>query len=63
MRIVFLSGVPSFTPLVRGTFAGLPGEPGAFPFLFNNELKKLAKTPSPVALPGGSLASICEKIN
>lgn len=56
----------SMDPLVLGEFRlgdplerelgplGVPGDPD---FLWSNELKKLARTPSPEGAPGVSLAS------
>lgn len=62
VRIEFLSGVPSMMPLAGGR-----GEPPALivpgvtvvpAFLLSNELKKLARTPSPPAVPGVKFGSI-----
>lgn len=56
------SGVKSPTPLADGRGEpAIPGAPGDAVFLFNNELKKFAKTPSPPTEPGVIFASICEK--
>lgn len=66
VRIVFLSGVDSPTPLVGGRGEpGVapfppPGDPGTFAFLLSNELKKLANTPSPPGPPGVNFESIYE---
>lgn len=53
-----LGGIELKLPLLPSNdMFGLPGVPA---FLCSNELKKLARIPSPPGCPGVSLASICK---
>lgn len=63
-RIAVLSLISTVPFSERGEAAAFgllpPGDPA---FLFNSELKKFAKTPSPPGAPAFNLPSICEKEN
>lgn len=55
-RPVLFGGMEAKLALPSSDTLGLPGVPA---FLCSNELKKLARIPSPPGWPGVSLASIC----